>query len=184
MLNERDNIAAVLAAPAIPNLLDDVDRESVGATALRARSNPLGAAAVQSDTPPRDFILKADSARLRDPVAPDQMVALACRTRIAYRGGVHLEMRPLLPHPGDWKLRDGGFFSGGKAFLFGLRSQVVALLRPAAVLKGSFQAKNDLAGQRSHLTPSRFRERSMECFIAADSELAATFLRHFTTSAR
>jgi hypothetical protein len=71
MPNERDNIAAVLAAPAIPNLLVDVDRETVGATALRARSNPLGAVAVQSDAARRNFILETDRARLRDQVAPD-----------------------------------------------------------------------------------------------------------------
>ena len=45
------------------------------AVAVPAGNKALGAAAVQFDTAPRDFILNADSACLRDPVATDQMVA-------------------------------------------------------------------------------------------------------------
>jgi hypothetical protein len=74
MLDEGDDIAASLAAAAIPNLLASVDRESVGAAALRAWSAALGPAAIQFDTAPRDFILNADSAGLRDPVATEQFV--------------------------------------------------------------------------------------------------------------
>ena len=69
MLDEGDDIAAPLAAAAMPNLLPGVNRESVGAAALRAWSAALGATAVQFDPAPRDFILNADSAGLRDPVA-------------------------------------------------------------------------------------------------------------------
>jgi hypothetical protein len=74
MLHEGDDIAAPLAAAAVPNLLAGVDCESVGAAALRAWSAALGAAAVQFDTAPRDFILNADSAGLRDPGATEQIV--------------------------------------------------------------------------------------------------------------
>jgi hypothetical protein len=45
-----------------------------GAAALRAWSAALGAAAVQSDPAPRDFINNADSAGLRDPVATEKIV--------------------------------------------------------------------------------------------------------------
>jgi len=71
MLDEGDDIAASLAAAAIPNLLAGADRESVAAAALWAWSAALGAAAVQVETAPRDFILNADGAGLRDPVATE-----------------------------------------------------------------------------------------------------------------
>jgi len=71
MLDKGDDIAASLAAAAIPNLLVGIDCESVGAAALRAWSAALGAAAVQFDPAPRDFIINADSAGLRDPVAAE-----------------------------------------------------------------------------------------------------------------
>jgi hypothetical protein len=74
MLDEGDDIAASLAAAAIPNLLAGIDCESVGAAALRAWSAALGAPAVQFDPAPRDFILNGDSAGLRDPVATEQFV--------------------------------------------------------------------------------------------------------------
>jgi hypothetical protein len=71
MLDQRDDIPAPLAAAAIPNLLASVNRESVGAAALRAWSVPLGPATVQFDPAARYFILNADSATLRDPVATE-----------------------------------------------------------------------------------------------------------------
>jgi hypothetical protein len=74
MLDEGDDIAAPFAAAAIPNLLAGVDRESVGAAALRAWSAAFGAAAIQFDPAPRDFILNADSTGLRDPGATEQIV--------------------------------------------------------------------------------------------------------------
>jgi len=74
MLGERNDIAAPLAATAIPNLLAGVDGESVGTTAFRTWSAALGAAAVQFDIAPRDFILNADCAGLRDPVATEPIV--------------------------------------------------------------------------------------------------------------
>ena len=74
MLDKGDDIAASLAAAAIPNLLVGIDCESVGAAALRAWSAALGAAAVQFDPATRDFIINADSAGLRDPVATEQIV--------------------------------------------------------------------------------------------------------------
>src|SRR5258708_33420655 len=75
MLDEGDDIAAPLAATAIPNLLAGVDREAVGAAALRAWSAALGPAAVQFDPAARDFGLNTDSAGLRDPVATEQFHA-------------------------------------------------------------------------------------------------------------
>jgi hypothetical protein len=74
MSDERDDITASLAAAAIPNLLADVNCESVGAAALRAWPAALAAAAVQFDPAHRDFILNADSAGLRDPVATEYIV--------------------------------------------------------------------------------------------------------------
>jgi hypothetical protein len=83
------------AAAAIPNLLAGVERESVGATALRAWSEALGAAAVQFDTAPRAFIFNADSAGLRDPVATDQMVARIPQIHAA-----------TLVRRGSWRVRE------------------------------------------------------------------------------
>jgi hypothetical protein len=74
MLDERDDITTPLTAAAIPNLLAGVNRESIGAAALRARPAALGAAAVQFETAPRNFILNADSPGSRDPVATQQIV--------------------------------------------------------------------------------------------------------------
>jgi hypothetical protein len=69
MLDEGDDIAAPLAAAAIPNLLAGVNRESVGAAALRTWSAAFGAAAVQFNPAARDFIINADSAGLCNPGA-------------------------------------------------------------------------------------------------------------------
>jgi hypothetical protein len=74
MLDQGDDIAPSLAAAAIPNLLAAVDRESVSAAALRAWSVALGPATVQFEPAPCNFILNADSAGLRDPVATEQIV--------------------------------------------------------------------------------------------------------------
>jgi len=74
MLDEGDDIATSLAAAAIPNLLASINRESVSAAALRTWSAAFGAAAIQFDPAPRDFILNAEGAGLRDPVATEQIV--------------------------------------------------------------------------------------------------------------
>ena len=71
MLDKGNDIAASLAAAAIPNLLVGIDCETVGAAAVRAWSAALGAAAVQFNPAPRDFILDANSAGLCYPVATE-----------------------------------------------------------------------------------------------------------------
>jgi hypothetical protein len=95
MLHEGDDIAAPLAAAAVPNLLAGVDCESVGAAALRAWSAALGPAAVQFDTAPPDFILNADGAGLRDPVATEQIARSLSQihaTDLEWRGAFPKQM--------------------------------------------------------------------------------------------
>ena len=89
VLNKRDNVTTPLASTAIPDLLTEVNPESVGTAAYRAWPTTLDPTA-QFDAASRDFVFDADGASARDPFALVRGVALSTvakqtRPRLSWR---------------------------------------------------------------------------------------------------
>jgi hypothetical protein len=67
MLDQLDDIAANFTAATIENLLCDINREPVVATAFRAWADMLDALSSQPDAATRDLILDPNEAGFRQP---------------------------------------------------------------------------------------------------------------------
>src|SRR6476469_2678325 len=67
MAHQADNIAANIAAAAVPNLADEMYPKSIGPAAERTRTNKFLALPLQVMTAPGELVLDGNGARTVDP---------------------------------------------------------------------------------------------------------------------